>query len=733
MSVPYTFASATGSIPLSQLDANFATGITIGNSSVLLGGTITTLNNMSLANVAITSVNTQFPNGFLANSNVIVGTTTINLGSTVTTVDGLTLSNVTISSGNVTISNVTTTNVSATTANVSGTANVSNLVVIGNASVGGNVTINGNVSAANGTFTSSNVSGTANVSTLIVTGNETVNGNVTLGDASTDTVTVNGYMGVGITPSPNVGVLTRPSGLTTTTQIGVLGGVLASSAATTLVAGVYGEGRTAATAFTVSDLAALYANNTTRGAGSTITSQHGLYIADQTQATGTGANQGNFGITSLVTSGSNKWNIYASGTAQNYFAGNVGVGTTNVNYDGWGKAVSAMSATQAVFESASSRTTAGTLIGGWSAVQTNNSGASQFRVASVEAYNTGATANNTGGYLTFNTKADGTAAIAERMRIDSAGNVGIGATSSSYRLDVTGDTFLRGNLNVYSSAGGSVNSTLLTFGSAALLSAAAIYSKTDTSTAGNLILATAQSGTGVMTERARIDSNGYVGIATTLPAAVLHLAGNFTASSWTTNGINFRIAAATYTDSSTAASGTVASSGINAIARPTIAASNATVTYTDAATLYVANSPANGTNVTITNPWSIWIAAGNARFDGNLLLKGTTSALGYGTGAGGTVTQATSRTTGVTLNKGTGAITMFSAAGSTTAATFTVTNSVVAATDTIHLCQSSGTNLYVFLVTAVAAGSFNITFYTTGGTATDAPVINFSVIKGVTA
>ena len=117
---------------------------------------------------------------------------------------------------------------------------------------------------------------------------------------------------------------------------------------------------------------------------------------------------------------------------------------------------------------------------------------------------------------------------------------------------------------------------------------------------------------------------------------------------------------------------------------------------------------------------------------GNALVTGA-GGLGYGTGSGGTVAQGTSRTTGVTLNKSNGAITMFSAAGSVVAATFTVTNSVVAATDTIHLSQKSGTNLYVLLVTAVAAGSFNVTFYTTGGVATDAPVINFSVIKAVTA
>ena len=34
MAVPYTFGSATTSIPLSQLDSNFATAITLGNTAV---------------------------------------------------------------------------------------------------------------------------------------------------------------------------------------------------------------------------------------------------------------------------------------------------------------------------------------------------------------------------------------------------------------------------------------------------------------------------------------------------------------------------------------------------------------------------------------------------------------------------------------------------------------------------------------------------------------------------
>ena len=49
---------------------------------------------------------------------------------------------------------------------------------------------------------------------------------------------------------------------------------------------------------------------------------------------------------------------------------------------------------------------------------------------------------------------------------------------------------------------------------------------------------------------------------------------------------------------------------------------------------------------------------------------------------------------------------------------------------TIDLSVKSATNLYMIGVTAVANGSFNITFYTTGGTATDAPVFNFGVTKG---
>jgi hypothetical protein len=118
---------------------------------------------------------------------------------------------------------------------------------------------------------------------------------------------------------------------------------------------------------------------------------------------------------------------------------------------------------------------------------------------------------------------------------------------------------------------------------------------------------------------------------------------------------------------------------------------------------------------------------------GKAVLAVSTGGLGYGTGAGGAVTQITSRTTGVTLNTPTGAITLVSAAGTTAIQAFTVTNSTVAATDTIQICQKSGTDRYRIYVTAVGAGSFEISYATLSGTTTEQPVFNFAVIKGVTS
>ena len=110
MAVPYTFANATVSIPLSELDSNFATTITLGNTAIELGNTVTTLNNMTLANVTVSSGNVTVTNVSATTANVT------NLTSSNVTITGGTIANVTISGSG---SNITATNINASNVTVS--------------------------------------------------------------------------------------------------------------------------------------------------------------------------------------------------------------------------------------------------------------------------------------------------------------------------------------------------------------------------------------------------------------------------------------------------------------------------------------------------------------------------------------------------------------------------------------------------------------------------------------
>lgn len=112
----------------------------------------------------------------------------------------------------------------------------------------------------------------------------------------------------------------------------------------------------------------------------------------------------------------------------------------------------------------------------------------------------------------------------------------------------------------------------------------------------------------------------------------------------------------------------------------------------------------------------------------------STAGLGYPTGQGGAVTQTTSRTTGVTLSKLCGAITTdVTALAAGAEATFTVTNSLVEATDVVvvSLKTPSATGTSIPYVSTTAAGSFQITLSNLHAATADtsASVINFVVIK----
>jgi len=107
--------------------------------------------------------------------------------------------------------------------------------------------------------------------------------------------------------------------------------------------------------------------------------------------------------------------------------------------------------------------------------------------------------------------------------------------------------------------------------------------------------------------------------------------------------------------------------------------------------------------------------------------------LGYTTAAQGTVTQLTSKSTAVTLNKSAGQITMNNASLTTaTNATFTLNNSFISNNDTVILTIAGGQTTpgsYNVFANSLGAGTVSITLRNiSGGTLSEAIVINFAII-----
>ena len=110
--------------------------------------------------------------------------------------------------------------------------------------------------------------------------------------------------------------------------------------------------------------------------------------------------------------------------------------------------------------------------------------------------------------------------------------------------------------------------------------------------------------------------------------------------------------------------------------------------------------------------------------------------IGYTAAAQGTVTQATSKSTAVTLNKPAGVITMNNASLATaTNATFTLNNSFISANDTVILTIAGGQatpGSYNVFANALGAGTVSITLRNiSGGSLSEAIVVNFAIIHCV--
>jgi hypothetical protein len=117
----------------------------------------------------------------------------------------------------------------------------------------------------------------------------------------------------------------------------------------------------------------------------------------------------------------------------------------------------------------------------------------------------------------------------------------------------------------------------------------------------------------------------------------------------------------------------------------------------------------------------------------NIIL--TDEQLGYTAEGQGTVTQATSKSTAVTLNKPAGQITMNNAAlGATTNVTFTLNNTFISTNDILILNVAAGATAgaYNCWVSGLSAGSASITVRNiSAGSLSEAVVVNYALIHCV--
>ena len=94
---------------------------------------------------------------------------------------------------------------------------------------------------------------------------------------------------------------------------------------TNAAVGIITELSTQSTTFTLSEIRHYQATQGTFGAGSTVNSQTGFWVGSNL----TGATN-NYGFRGYIPTGSNNWNLYMSGTANNYLAGSLGIGNTSL-------------------------------------------------------------------------------------------------------------------------------------------------------------------------------------------------------------------------------------------------------------------------------------------------------------------------------------------------------------------------------------------------------------------
>jgi hypothetical protein len=226
-----------------------------------------------------------------------------------------------------------------------------------------------------------------------------------------------GSVGIGTAVSAGTNLIVNKNSTGATTTYSVDNQFTIQSDVTTLATGFRSVALTQEASFTLANLVHFGTTQVAFGAGSSVTNQYG-FNADGSL---TGATN-NYGFYGGIASGTGRYNLYMGGTADNYLAGTLGIGAINASYK-LNVDNSANSNIARFYQSGASLNTD---------IYIDNVGSANNFLISRRSNGESWFYNSGTNPFVFYTNA------AERLRIDSTGNVGIGTASpnASAILDV---------------------------------------------------------------------------------------------------------------------------------------------------------------------------------------------------------------------------------------------------------------------------------------------------------